>query len=110
VADLAVLLDQNVPRAVAGWRRGERPHWTVVHAAEAGLARASDLEIFGWAQTRGMVVITFDEDFADRVPSPSSSTRAWCASGSGRRPSRRLKRPSHACSAMSTTMTCAGPS
>jgi predicted nuclease of predicted toxin-antitoxin system len=56
VADrLAVLLDQNVPRAVV-----------VHHVATVGLSGKSDLEVFQWAQSQAAMIITFDEDFADR--------------------------------------------
>lgn len=63
---LAVLLDQNVPRAVAAWLRGRRPLWIVHHAAEVGLAGKSDREVFAWAQEQRAVIVTFDEDFADQ--------------------------------------------
>ena len=36
------------------------------HATELGMARASDRQIFDWARSNGAIVITFDEDFADR--------------------------------------------
>jgi predicted nuclease of predicted toxin-antitoxin system len=67
VADrLAVLLDQNVPRAVVRWLQETRPSWDVHHAVTAGLSGKSDLEVFQWAQSRAAMIITFDEDFADR--------------------------------------------
>ena len=67
---LRILLDQNVPRAVAVWLRGLRPSWAVHHAAEVGLAAKSDREIFEWAQARQAVIVTFDEDFADQRSFP----------------------------------------
>jgi predicted nuclease of predicted toxin-antitoxin system len=66
----AVLLDQNVPRAVAAWLRGLRPSWDVHHATEAGLAGKSDREVFDWAQAHQAIIITFDEDFADQRSFP----------------------------------------
>jgi hypothetical protein len=45
VADrLAVLLDQNVPRAVVGWLQEIRPSWDVHHVATVGLSGKSDLD------------------------------------------------------------------
>jgi len=61
-----VVLDQNVPREVAPRLRALRPAWLVSHVAELGLSRALDSEIFAWAQDHGAIIITFDEDFADR--------------------------------------------
>ncbi len=62
----AVLLDQNVPREITNWLRRLRPLWNVQHATEVGLAGRSDREIFEWAQAHQAVIVTFDEDFADR--------------------------------------------
>ena len=62
---LAVLLDQNVPRAVAAWLRSRRPAWTVFHVSEVGLDSQPDARVFQWAQERRAVIFTFDEDFAD---------------------------------------------
>ena len=67
---LAVLLDQNVPRAIASWLQQTKPSWDVHHAAAVGLAGKSDQEVFQWAQSRDAVIITFDEDFADRRSFP----------------------------------------
>src|SRR5207245_3508027 len=67
VADrLVVLLDQNVPRAVVGWLQEIRPSWDVHHVTTVGLLGKSDLEVFQWAQSQAAMIITFDEDFADR--------------------------------------------
>ena len=67
---LRVLLDQNVPRAVAVWLRRSRPSWTVHHATQVGLGAKSDREIFEWAQARQAIIITFDEDCADQRSFP----------------------------------------
>jgi predicted nuclease of predicted toxin-antitoxin system len=62
---LSVLLDQNVPVAVADWLRGKRPSWRVEHVNALGLEGKPDGVIFRWAQEREFVVVTYDEDFAD---------------------------------------------
>lgn len=63
---LAVLLDQNVPRAIASWLQETKPSWAIHHAAAVGLAGKSDREVFQWAQSQRALIVTFDEDFADR--------------------------------------------
>ncbi len=50
--------------------RARRPTWTVEHVSDVGLHGRRDDEIFGWAQARGYVIVTFDEDFADRRAFP----------------------------------------
>lgn len=67
---LRVLLDQNVPRAVASWLRSQRPDWTIQHASEVQMGSWSDKDIFDWAQHQQAIVITFDEDFADQRSFP----------------------------------------
>lgn len=47
---LTVLLDQNVPRAIALWLRARCPAWTVLHANEIDLAGESDQVVFADAQ------------------------------------------------------------
>jgi predicted nuclease of predicted toxin-antitoxin system len=64
--ELRVLLDQNVPRAIADWLRDMRPGWKVEHVSEVAMEGRSDREVFDWAQEHSAVVVTFDEDFADR--------------------------------------------
>lgn len=71
----AVLLDQNVPRAIATWLRRLRPSWQVYHLTEAGLAEKSDREVFDWAQAHQAIIITFDEDFADQRSFPAEAHR-----------------------------------
>ena len=63
---LVVILDQNIPVAMQRFLQSVRTSWTVRHATELGMARSSDIELFDWARTHGAVVITFDEDFADK--------------------------------------------
>jgi predicted nuclease of predicted toxin-antitoxin system len=62
---LRILLDQNVPLAVAAWLREQQPDWHVVHVNELGFAGKSDEFLYRWAQENGSLVITFDEHFAD---------------------------------------------
>lgn len=62
----AVLLDQNVPRAVAPWLAAMRPTWRVQHTADIGMGGAIDDEIAAWAEAHRALIVTFDEDFTDR--------------------------------------------
>lgn len=68
---LAILLDQNVPQAIAEWLKIMRPSWTVEHASMAGLSGKSDREVYEWAQARRTIIVTFDEDFADQRSFPA---------------------------------------
>lgn len=63
---LRILMDQNVPHAITDWLRAIRPSWLVEHVLDVGLSGKSDREVFDWAQQHVAIVITFDEDFADR--------------------------------------------
>jgi len=65
-----VLLDQNVPRAIAPWLRHLKPTWIVHHSSDVGLSGEVDEEVFAWAQQHQAVIVTFDEDFADRRSFP----------------------------------------
>jgi predicted nuclease of predicted toxin-antitoxin system len=64
-AALRILLDQNVPAAVAEWLRRQRPGWQVDHVNELGFAGESDEFLYQWARDHERVIITFDEHFAD---------------------------------------------
>lgn len=72
--DLTVLLDQNVPRDIAPWLKARKPRWTVLHTSDIGLSAESDTKIYLWATEKNAVVVTFDEDFADRRSFPVNST------------------------------------
>lgn len=63
---MSVLLDQNVPRAVADWLAGRKPSWEVRHTSEVGLDGETDRRVFEWAQEHDCIIVTFDEDFADQ--------------------------------------------
>lgn len=43
---LTVLLDQNVPHAIAPWLRNHHPHWTVFHTSDTALSGRPDEEVF----------------------------------------------------------------
>lgn len=62
---LHILLDQNVPYAVAAWLRMQRQSWSVRHVKDLGFEGQSDEFLFHWAQQEKAIVVTFDEDFAD---------------------------------------------
>ncbi len=66
-----ILLDQNVPQAVASWLKLLKPKWAIFHTGDVGLSGKSDEEVFTWAQQQTAVVVTFDEDFADGRSFPS---------------------------------------
>jgi predicted nuclease of predicted toxin-antitoxin system len=70
---LSIVVDQNVPPAIAEFLRRQRPRWTVLHVRDIGLSGASDHVIFERAQKLGAIVITFDEDFADTRMYPVGS-------------------------------------
>ena len=63
---LTALLDENVPFPVGLWLKGLRPHWVVHHTSELGLNGQSDDTIYEWAFKKQAVIITFDEDLADK--------------------------------------------
>jgi predicted nuclease of predicted toxin-antitoxin system len=62
---LSVVLDENIPPAVAGFLARKRPDWVVRHVRDIGLRGAPDAAVFDWAQRNESIVLTFDEDFAD---------------------------------------------
>ncbi|MDP1768454.1 MAG: DUF5615 family PIN-like protein [Nitrospirota bacterium] len=70
---LIILLDQNIPRAIAYWLRARRAQWTIYHTSDVELSGRSDEDIFAWAQQRQAMILTFDEDFADQRSFPIGS-------------------------------------
>ncbi len=60
-----LLLDQNIPLAVADWLRQQRPDWHVQHVKELRFEGKPDDFLYRWAQKNTAIVVTFDEDFAD---------------------------------------------
>jgi predicted nuclease of predicted toxin-antitoxin system len=70
---LAILLDENVSPAIAGFLRGKRPDWDICHVYDLDLAGASDATLFQKAQQLRAVIIRFDEDFADTRMYPAGT-------------------------------------
>lgn len=70
---IRILLDQNVPTEIKDWLQSLRPSWQVFHANAVGLEGKDDFEVFAWAQQQLAIIITFDEDFADRRLYPVGS-------------------------------------
>lgn len=60
-----LFIDQNVRLEVAVSLRADGH--VVIHASEAGLAERDDETILRWATERGLTVVTFDVDFAERA-------------------------------------------
>jgi predicted nuclease of predicted toxin-antitoxin system len=69
---LVVLLDQNIPRAIASWLRSIKSGWVVHHTSEVALSGQTDEAVFTWAIRNKALIISFDEDFAD-----GRSFRVW---------------------------------
>ena len=63
---LKVLLDQNVPVAIVAWLKKLRPQWDVKHTSQIGLDNTDDDTIYEWGYQKQAIIITFDEDFADK--------------------------------------------
>jgi predicted nuclease of predicted toxin-antitoxin system len=62
---MRLLLDMNLPPAMADWLRSEGHD--AIHARELGLGRLSDREIFARAAAEQRVTVTFDLDFGEIV-------------------------------------------
>ena len=60
-----VLLDQNVPYEVAAWMRANLGI-AALHVYDTKLAGASDHEVFVFAQSERLMIISYDEDFGDQ--------------------------------------------
>jgi len=59
------LVDAQLPPALAGWLR-EAGH-EAQHVEDVGLREASDQTIWAHALQTGVIVVTKDEDFAERA-------------------------------------------
>jgi predicted nuclease of predicted toxin-antitoxin system len=70
---LSVVLDENIPPAIADYLSRKRPNWAVRHVRDIGLRGATDREVFDWAQKNNSLVVTFDEDFADARMFPAGT-------------------------------------
>ncbi len=55
------LIDMPLPPALAAWLRSEGHEAS--HAADAGLAQASDSVVLDYARSKGQVIITADLDY-----------------------------------------------
>jgi len=64
------LVDAQLPPALAQWLR-EAGH-DVQAVREVGLRDAEDSAIWQYAQAEGRVIVTKDEDFAQRAQSPAA--------------------------------------
>ena len=62
---LVVLLEENVPFGVTAWLRVKAPTIKVSHVLDLGFASYSDETLYEWAEARGAIIVTYDEDFAD---------------------------------------------
>ena len=56
-----LLLDQGLPRSTTTFLN--QSHFRALHAAELGLATASDSDILEYARQRDLMVVTLDADF-----------------------------------------------
>ena len=66
MANLRILLDENIAQEVGHWLASLRPGWHVFTVVGIGLASRPDDEIFAWAQREGAIIISFDYDFGDQ--------------------------------------------
>ena len=62
---MTFLIDAQLPPALAHWLR-EQGH-TAEHVDDVGLSNAEDVAIWNRAAQDGAIVITKDEDFAERA-------------------------------------------
>jgi predicted nuclease of predicted toxin-antitoxin system len=60
-----LFLDQNIRIEIAASLRADGHE--VIHASEVNLGRHTDELLFHWAVERGMTIVTFDVDFAERA-------------------------------------------
>ncbi|MBV8336289.1 MAG: DUF5615 family PIN-like protein, partial [Alphaproteobacteria bacterium] len=60
---MRLLLDMNLPPAMAEWLRAEGHD--VVHVREIGFAQSPDRNVFARAAEDARIVVTFDLDFGE---------------------------------------------
>lgn len=76
------LVDTNLPRALA--HRIHSLGHSCEHVLDLGLAQANDREIWQRAAATGAVIVTKDEDFADRVRRTENGPAVvWIRTGNG---------------------------
>lgn len=77
---MTFLVDAQLPPALVGWLTGLG--YTAQHVDELGLREADDIVIWNHALTGGAVVITKDEDFAERTKrTPTGPVIIWLRIG-----------------------------
>jgi len=83
-----LLIDQQLPAALVGWfsQRGVE----AVHVRSLGMASATDSEIWSYAFREGLVIVTKDEDFANRRRHADGPQILWLHVGNA--PNRILER------------------
>jgi len=59
------LIDTQLPKALAAWLRDQGHH--AEHVLEIGLAQSTDTILWRYAREHQAVIVTKDEDFAERV-------------------------------------------
>jgi len=77
------LIDAQLPVAIARWlaAQGHRAS----HVSAIGMQSASDDEIWSYAHIRGAVIVTKDQDFADkRILAGSGPVVVWVRLGNSR--------------------------
>lgn len=76
------LVDTNLPRALCAWLRA-RGH-ECAHVLDCGLAQSPDTPIWRRAVMEGEIVVSKDEDFADRVRQTTAGPAVlWLRTGNG---------------------------
>jgi len=63
--ELRLLLDQNVPQTLSIWLKKKLSGWEILHVNELGFQGKTDEFLYLWAQKKGAIIVTYDEDFAD---------------------------------------------
>lgn len=78
------LIDNQLPVTLARWLSGQG--FESLHVLDAGLAQASDAEIWCYAAQGAFVVVSKDEDFFHRAVRPDSAARlVWIRLGNCRK-------------------------
>jgi predicted nuclease of predicted toxin-antitoxin system len=67
---MTFLIDAQLPPALVNWLR-ERGH-AAEHVADVGLTDAEDVDIWNRALQTGSIIVTKDEDFAERAARDNS--------------------------------------
>lgn len=74
------LVDAQLPPALANWL-AQQGH-TAQHVDDLGLRKADDVVIWNWASSSGAIIVTKDEDFAERTArTESGPVIVWLRKG-----------------------------